>query len=177
MSLPPRVPPPPLTQESGSMDITLTLSPITLLDIQFITPSPLFGHPISWNLLEAHGATCLCCINNRSLSLEENILILLKGSGNVVSLVIEWKKGVESDGLLAFHDHFKVFEFVLEQVDALLDQRHLNMKYLVKIRKQARILKLETKTFEDYCSDIQYAVSIKEDTAYLCLHFTKDHKG
>ncbi|GKD65861.1 hypothetical protein Tco_1307969 [Tanacetum coccineum] len=26
-------------------------------------------------------------------------------------------------------------------------------------------------------SDIQYAVSIKEDTAYLCLHFTKDHEG
>nr|GEU55754.1 hypothetical protein [Tanacetum cinerariifolium] len=25
--------------------------------------------------------------------------------------------------------------------------------------------------------DIQYAVSIKEDTMYLCLHFTKDHKG
>nr|GEU56998.1 hypothetical protein [Tanacetum cinerariifolium] len=25
-------------------------------------------------------------------------------------------------------------------------------------------------------SDNQYAVSIKEDTAYLCLHFTKDHK-
>ncbi|GJU47963.1 RNA-directed DNA polymerase, eukaryota [Tanacetum coccineum] len=67
---PPRVPPPPPTQESGSMDITLTLSPITSLDIQFNTPSPsipsppLFGHPISWNLLEAHGATCLCCIHN-----------------------------------------------------------------------------------------------------------------
>ncbi|GKA80744.1 hypothetical protein Tco_0787436 [Tanacetum coccineum] len=26
-------------------------------------------------------------------------------------------------------------------------------------------------------SDIQYAVSIKEDMAYLCLHFTKDHEG
>nr|GEV87842.1 hypothetical protein [Tanacetum cinerariifolium] len=33
------------------------------------------------------------------------------------------------------------------------------------------------KTFEDYCSDIQYAVSIKEDMIYLCLHFTKDHEG
>ncbi|GJT93351.1 hypothetical protein Tco_1082196 [Tanacetum coccineum] len=43
------VPPPPPTQESGSMDITLTLSPITPLDIQFNTPSPsppLFSHPI-----------------------------------------------------------------------------------------------------------------------------------
>ncbi|GKD24942.1 hypothetical protein Tco_1231156 [Tanacetum coccineum] len=80
MSPPPRVPPPPPTQESGSMDITLTLSPITLLDIQFNTPSPsipsppLFGHPISWNLLEAHKATCLCCIHNRSvLGLSEEL--------------------------------------------------------------------------------------------------------
>ncbi|GJV81330.1 retrovirus-related pol polyprotein from transposon TNT 1-94 [Tanacetum coccineum] len=28
-----------------------------------------------------------------------------------------------------------------------------------------------------YCSDNQYAVSIKEDTTYLCLYFTKDHEG
>ncbi|GJS33359.1 hypothetical protein Tco_0531741 [Tanacetum coccineum] len=49
MSPPLRVPPPPSTQESGSMDITLTLSPITPLDVQFNTPSPpspLFSHPI-----------------------------------------------------------------------------------------------------------------------------------
>ncbi|GKB61626.1 hypothetical protein Tco_0917812 [Tanacetum coccineum] len=54
----PRIPPPPLTQESGTMDITLTLLLITPLDIQFNTPSPLpsfYGHPIPWNLLEAHG--------------------------------------------------------------------------------------------------------------------------
>ncbi|GKG59885.1 hypothetical protein Tco_0607513, partial [Tanacetum coccineum] len=47
---PPRVPPPPPTQESGSMDIILTLSPITPLEIQFNTPSPpppILGHPIS----------------------------------------------------------------------------------------------------------------------------------
>ncbi|GJT92354.1 hypothetical protein Tco_1081199 [Tanacetum coccineum] len=71
-SPPPRVPPPPPTQENASMDITLTLSPITPLDVQFNTPSPsppIFGHPIPWNLLEAHGATCLCCIHNRRLIL------------------------------------------------------------------------------------------------------------
>ncbi|GJT59782.1 hypothetical protein Tco_1003315 [Tanacetum coccineum] len=33
------------------------------------------------------------------------------------------------------------------------------------------------KKYEDYCSDNQYAVSIKEDTAYLSLHFTKDYEG
>ncbi|GJX81623.1 hypothetical protein Tco_0331104 [Tanacetum coccineum] len=68
MSPPPKVPPPPPTQESGSMDITL--SPITPLDVQFNTlspPSPLFGHLIPWNLLEAHGDSCLCCIHNRTL--------------------------------------------------------------------------------------------------------------
>nr|GEX99331.1 hypothetical protein [Tanacetum cinerariifolium] len=46
---PSRVPSPLPTQESGSIDITLTLSPITPLDIQFNTPlpsPPLFGHPI-----------------------------------------------------------------------------------------------------------------------------------
>ncbi|GJZ87010.1 hypothetical protein Tco_0658620 [Tanacetum coccineum] len=81
ISPPSRVPPPPPTYESGSMDITLTLSPITPLDIQFNTLSslipspPFFGHPISWNLLEAHGETCLCCIHNRRLiiSLSEKL--------------------------------------------------------------------------------------------------------
>nr|GEX45296.1 hypothetical protein [Tanacetum cinerariifolium] len=55
------------TQESSSMDITLTLLPITPFDVQFNTPSPLFGHLIHWNLLEAHGDSCLCCIHNRTL--------------------------------------------------------------------------------------------------------------
>ncbi|GKD00958.1 hypothetical protein Tco_1171232 [Tanacetum coccineum] len=48
-SPPPRVSPPPPTQENASMDITLTLSPITPLDVQFDTPSPsppIIGHPI-----------------------------------------------------------------------------------------------------------------------------------
>nr|GEV13749.1 hypothetical protein [Tanacetum cinerariifolium] len=50
-------------------------------------------------------------------------------------------------------------------------------EYLVKISKKARILELKRRYFEDYCFDIQYAVSIKEDMTYLCLHFTKDHEG
>ncbi|GKC88834.1 hypothetical protein Tco_1149483 [Tanacetum coccineum] len=69
-SPPLRVSPPPLTQENASMDITLTLSPITPLDVQFDSPSPsppIVGHPIPWNLLEAHGDSCLCCIHNRTL--------------------------------------------------------------------------------------------------------------
>ncbi|GKA01546.1 hypothetical protein Tco_0674211 [Tanacetum coccineum] len=69
-SPPSRVPPPPPTQENASMDITLTLSPITPLDVKFNTPSPsppIFGHPVPWNLLKAHGDSCLCCIHNRTL--------------------------------------------------------------------------------------------------------------
>ncbi|GKE16583.1 hypothetical protein Tco_1424160 [Tanacetum coccineum] len=69
---PPLRVPPPSTNENASIDITLTLSPITPLDVHFNTPSPsppIFGHPILWNLLEAHGATCLCCIHNHRLIL------------------------------------------------------------------------------------------------------------
>ncbi|GKF57450.1 hypothetical protein Tco_0170987 [Tanacetum coccineum] len=69
-SLPPRVSPPHPTQENASMDITLTFSPITPLDVQFNTPSPsplIVGHPIPWNLLEAHGDSCLCFIHNHTL--------------------------------------------------------------------------------------------------------------
>ncbi|GKC22893.1 hypothetical protein Tco_1025043 [Tanacetum coccineum] len=55
-SPPSRIPPPLLTHENASMDITLTLLPITPHDVQFNSPSPstpTFGHPIPWNLLEA----------------------------------------------------------------------------------------------------------------------------
>ncbi|GJU53844.1 hypothetical protein Tco_1227558 [Tanacetum coccineum] len=68
-SPPPRVPPPPPTQENTSMDITLTLSPITPLDVQFNTPSPsppIFGHPIPWNLLEAHEDSCVLPSNSKA---------------------------------------------------------------------------------------------------------------
>nr|GEU81484.1 RNA-directed DNA polymerase, eukaryota [Tanacetum cinerariifolium]GEW25399.1 RNA-directed DNA polymerase, eukaryota [Tanacetum cinerariifolium] len=51
------------------------------------------------------------------------------------------------------------------------------IEYLLKISKKARILELKQRHFKGYFSDILYAISIKEDTAYLCLHFTKDHEG
>nr|GEW99172.1 hypothetical protein [Tanacetum cinerariifolium] len=55
------------TQENASIDITLTLTPITPLDVQFDTPSPsppIFDHSIPWNLFEAHEDSCLCCVHN-----------------------------------------------------------------------------------------------------------------
>ncbi|GJT51750.1 hypothetical protein Tco_0977907 [Tanacetum coccineum] len=72
-SPPLRAPPPPPKQDNDSLDITLTLSLITPLDFQFNSPSPsipsppILGHPIPFNLLEAHGASCLCCLHNRTL--------------------------------------------------------------------------------------------------------------
>ncbi|GJX10306.1 zf-CCHC domain-containing protein [Tanacetum coccineum] len=36
---------------------------------------------------------------------------------------------------------------------------------------------LKQRNMKKYDSDIQYAVSIKEDTAFLCLHFVEDHEG
>ncbi|GKD67047.1 hypothetical protein Tco_1309155 [Tanacetum coccineum] len=70
LSPPPRVPPQPPTQAPNLMEITLSLSPITPLDVHHNSPSlslPIIGHPIPWNLLKAHGDSCLCCIHNRTL--------------------------------------------------------------------------------------------------------------
>nr|GEW74118.1 UBN2 domain-containing protein [Tanacetum cinerariifolium] len=53
----PRVPLPPPSQAPNSMEITLSLSPITPLDVHHNSPSlspPIIGQPIPWNLLEAH---------------------------------------------------------------------------------------------------------------------------
>ncbi|GKB41875.1 hypothetical protein Tco_0886817 [Tanacetum coccineum] len=52
----------------------------------------------------------------------------------------------------------------------------LIMEYLVKISKKERILELKRRNMKKTDSDIQYAVSIKEDTVYPCLHFTRNHE-
>ncbi|GJR57628.1 hypothetical protein Tco_1499790 [Tanacetum coccineum] len=102
MSPPIRIPPPPLTQESGSMDITSLLLTNHSTDIPINTPSPsipsppLFGHPISWNLLEAHGATCLCCIHNRRLILGLSEELQYKEFVDIVKRTLEFgARGVE----------------------------------------------------------------------------------
>ncbi|GKC14538.1 hypothetical protein Tco_1011320, partial [Tanacetum coccineum] len=66
MSPPQRVSPPPPIHDHETMDFILTLSPITSLDfyINNSSPSsmlspPILGHPIPFNLLKAHGKTCL----------------------------------------------------------------------------------------------------------------------
>ncbi|GKD02424.1 hypothetical protein Tco_1177398, partial [Tanacetum coccineum] len=75
------VPPRPLNpqplQSHPSLDITLSLSPITPFDHILDTPlppslqqqpqQPLMGHPIYFNYHDYHKSTCLCCFHNRNL--------------------------------------------------------------------------------------------------------------
>nr|GEX44490.1 hypothetical protein [Tanacetum cinerariifolium] len=63
-------------QSHPSLDITLSISAITPLDHMFETSSPppppqppLMGHPIFFNILDYHGAHCLCGFHNQNLIL------------------------------------------------------------------------------------------------------------
>ncbi|GJV76617.1 retrovirus-related pol polyprotein from transposon TNT 1-94 [Tanacetum coccineum] len=59
---------------------------------------------------------------------------------------------------------------------------HLNFNYIKLFRSRSLInircnrLNGLLNKYEEYCSDILYAVSIKKDTTYLCLHFTRNHE-
>ncbi|GJV20040.1 hypothetical protein Tco_1369060 [Tanacetum coccineum] len=75
LDAPPRPSNPLPLQSHHSLDITLSFSPITLLDYILDTPSPpsppppppqppIMGHPIYFNFLYYHGANCLCCFHN-----------------------------------------------------------------------------------------------------------------
>nr|GEU85992.1 hypothetical protein [Tanacetum cinerariifolium] len=61
--------------------------------------------------------------------------------------------------------------------DDKIDIEHSSGDLSVKPLPDARILELKRRYFEDYYSDDQYAVSIKEDMVYPCLNLTKDHEG
>nr|GEW48020.1 reverse transcriptase domain-containing protein [Tanacetum cinerariifolium] len=63
-----------------------------------------------------------------------------------------------------------------ERIVRLEEEVHVIIEYLVKIDQKTCILKHKQRYFEDYCSDDQYAISIKEDTAYPCLHSPKTTK-
>ncbi|GJU38464.1 hypothetical protein Tco_1191421 [Tanacetum coccineum] len=82
LDVPPRPSNPQPLQSHPSLDITLSLSPITPLDHILDTPSPpspqpppLMGHPIYFNY---HGSTCLCCFHNCNLifSLRDKINLM-----------------------------------------------------------------------------------------------------
>ncbi|GKA11030.1 putative ribonuclease H-like domain-containing protein, partial [Tanacetum coccineum] len=94
MDAPPRPSHPLPLQSHPSLDITLSLSPITPLDHILDTPSPpspqpqpqppLMGHPIYFNYHDYHGSTCLCCFHNR------NLIFSLRDEMNLMFAHIEY---------------------------------------------------------------------------------------
>ncbi|GJY84670.1 hypothetical protein Tco_0498696 [Tanacetum coccineum] len=76
LDVPPRPLNPPRQFKYPSLDITLSLSPITPLDHIHDTPSPpsppqpqplIMGHPLFYNYHDYHGSTCICCSHNQNL--------------------------------------------------------------------------------------------------------------
>ncbi|GKB12882.1 hypothetical protein Tco_0846805 [Tanacetum coccineum] len=73
--VPPRPSNPQPLQSIPSLDITLSLSPITPLENPSSPPSPpspqppIMGHPLYYNYHDYHGSTCVCCFHNRNLHL------------------------------------------------------------------------------------------------------------
>nr|GEV24988.1 hypothetical protein [Tanacetum cinerariifolium] len=76
--VPPRSLNPQPLQSHPSLDITLSLSPITPLDHIHDTLSPpsppqpqppILGHPLYYNYRDYHGSNCIYCFHNRSLFL------------------------------------------------------------------------------------------------------------
>ncbi|GJW24360.1 hypothetical protein Tco_0038171 [Tanacetum coccineum] len=63
------------------------------------------------------------------------------------------------------------------EVDRYGNANLVIMEYLVNISKRRAFWSLNEDILKINDSNNQYAVSIKEDTAYPCLHSPKDHKG
>ncbi|GJV32000.1 hypothetical protein Tco_1392400 [Tanacetum coccineum] len=91
------VPPRPLNpqplQSHPSLDITLSLSPITPLDHIHDTPSPpsqpqpqppIMGHPLFYNYHDYHGSTCICCSHN------QNLFFTLRDEMNIMFAHLEY---------------------------------------------------------------------------------------
>ncbi|GKE90019.1 hypothetical protein Tco_1567494 [Tanacetum coccineum] len=87
------VPPIPLNpqplQSHPSLDITLSLSPITPLDHIYDTPSPqpqppIMGHPLFYKYHDYHGLTCICCSHN------QNLFFTLRDKMNIMFAHLEY---------------------------------------------------------------------------------------
>ncbi|GJS49910.1 hypothetical protein Tco_0600031 [Tanacetum coccineum] len=138
-SPPPRVSPPPPTQENASMDITLTLSPITPLDVQFDTPSPsppIIGHPIPWNLLEAH------------VSIVRSWALHPKWRAKVTA--IEESKNLTTLSLDELIGNLKVYEEVIKKDSETVKSKREQSRYIaMKARKESSDEDSSTSDSED----------------------------
>ncbi|GJW35841.1 hypothetical protein Tco_0058761 [Tanacetum coccineum] len=61
---------------------------------------------------------------------------------------------------------FLIFHFYLRCL--IRSSRTIIIEQRVEVDQKARILELKRRNHKEHCSDILYAVSIKEDTTYLC---------
>ncbi|GKB41684.1 hypothetical protein Tco_0886626 [Tanacetum coccineum] len=100
MDAPPRPSNPISLKSHPSLDITLSLSPITPLDHILDTPSPpspqpqpqppLMGHPIYFNTFNYHGINCLCFFYNQNLifSLRDEMNLMFAHIENLLTSAI-----------------------------------------------------------------------------------------
>ncbi|GKD03305.1 hypothetical protein Tco_1178279 [Tanacetum coccineum] len=70
---------------------------------------------------------------------------------------------------------WKEMDIVKDRLSYCGDKLDMGDVHIRELQK-ARILELKRRYFEDYCSNNQYAVSIKEDTVYPCLHSPKTQR-
>ncbi|GKB48000.1 hypothetical protein Tco_0898753 [Tanacetum coccineum] len=88
--VPPRPSNPQPLQSYPSLDITLSLSPITPLDHISSPPSPpqpqplIMGHPLYYNYHDYHGSNCICCFHNRTL------FLILRDEMNIMFAHLEY---------------------------------------------------------------------------------------
>nr|GEX41333.1 hypothetical protein [Tanacetum cinerariifolium] len=71
----------------------------------------------------------------------------------------------------AMHDNVQLNHVVDSHADYTSDSNMIPYDH-----KKARILELKRRNMKNTVLTIQYAVSIKEDTVYLCLHFTRSYE-
>ncbi|GJR20191.1 hypothetical protein Tco_0968718 [Tanacetum coccineum] len=64
-----------------------------------------------------------------------------------------------------------------EGTDSSDSKNHSTCLLVGEYLQKERILELKRRYFEDYYSNNQYAISIKEDTVVFVPALTKDHKG
>ncbi|GJS47889.1 retrovirus-related pol polyprotein from transposon TNT 1-94 [Tanacetum coccineum] len=93
LDVPPRPLNPQPLQSHPSLDITLSLSPITPLDHTHDTTSPpsppqpqppIMGHPLFYNYHDYHGSTCICCSHN------QNLFFTLRDEMNIMFAHLEY---------------------------------------------------------------------------------------
>ncbi|GJS11625.1 hypothetical protein Tco_0368421 [Tanacetum coccineum] len=65
---------------------------------------------------------------------------------------------------------------ILLEIEIKMKRMRNNYGVLGEYKQKACILEPKRRYFKDYYSEDQYAVSIKEDTVYLCLHSPKTTK-